>query len=173
MALKYTNNSNSKAPQNIPELRFWFKNKYTIWQSRKKIRDEKWRQFFCCRFKPCRESDTTWSIRKYWSKKRKRLNPSRVARWFIFVPKIPIWVNFRRALHWKMFIYFKTVWSYFQTFGIFYDHLVHFVFIGYIFPVLVTCTKKNLATLNPSRFSQGKLFNVFNLNRIFSGPQEG
>jgi hypothetical protein len=34
----------------------------------------------------------------------------------------------------------------------FYDHLVHFVFIWYIFPALVSCTKKNLATL-PSRFT--------------------
>jgi hypothetical protein len=31
--------------------------------------------------------------------------------------------------------------------GIFYDHLVHFVFIWYIFPFLVSSTKKNLATL--------------------------
>jgi hypothetical protein len=33
------------------------------------------------------------------------------------------------------------------TFGIFYEHLVHFVVIWYIFPVLVSCTKKNLAAL--------------------------
>jgi hypothetical protein len=31
--------------------------------------------------------------------------------------------------------------------GLFYDHLVHFVGIWYIFPILVCCTKKNLATL--------------------------
>jgi hypothetical protein len=35
--------------------------------------------------------------------------------------------------------YFTEIW------GI-YDHLVHFVFIGYIFPVLVSFTKENLAT---------------------------
>jgi hypothetical protein len=34
-----------------------------------------------------------------------------------------------------------------QTFGIFYDHLVHYVFIWYSFPVLVSCAMKNLATL--------------------------
>jgi hypothetical protein len=34
-----------------------------------------------------------------------------------------------------------------RAFGIFYGHLVHFVVIWYIFPVLVFCTKKNLATL--------------------------
>jgi hypothetical protein len=32
-------------------------------------------------------------------------------------------------------------------FGIVYDHWVHFVFIWYIFPVLVSWTNKNLATL--------------------------
>jgi hypothetical protein len=36
------------------------------------------------------------------------------------------------------------------TFGIFYDRLIHFVFIWYIFPVLVSRTKNNLATLAQS-----------------------
>jgi hypothetical protein len=34
-----------------------------------------------------------------------------------------------------------------RTFGKLYDHLVNFVLIWYIFPVLVSRTKKNLATL--------------------------
>jgi hypothetical protein len=38
-----------------------------------------------------------------------------------------------------------------RTSGIFYNHLVHFTFIWYIFPVLVPCTKKNLATLVKSQ----------------------
>jgi hypothetical protein len=38
-------------------------------------------------------------------------------------------------------------WNILQTFGIFNDHLVHFVFIWNISPVLVYCAKKNLATL--------------------------
>jgi hypothetical protein len=50
---------------------------------------------------------------------------------------------FLRALcileKWKYFI--------FMPFGIFYDHLVYFVFISYFFPVLVSWTNKNLATL--------------------------
>jgi hypothetical protein len=50
-------------------------------------------------------------------------------------------------MYWKMLIYFMTIWSILQSFGIFYDHLVHFVFMWYIFPVLVSCTKENLATL--------------------------
>jgi hypothetical protein len=40
-----------------------------------------------------------------------------------------------------------AIWSILWIFGIFYDHLVHFAFIRYIFPVLVSYTKKNLATL--------------------------
>jgi hypothetical protein len=54
---------------------------------------------------------------------------TRVARWFIFKPKIPIWVNFG---DWKLFIHFLAIWNILQTFGIFYGHLVHFVFIWYI-----------------------------------------
>jgi hypothetical protein len=34
-----------------------------------------------------------------------------------------------------------------MTFGKFYEHLVHFVLIWYIFPVLASRTNKNLATL--------------------------
>jgi hypothetical protein len=35
-----------------------------------------------------------------------------------------------------MFIYFMDIWNILHTSGIFYDHLVHFVFIWYIFPRL-------------------------------------
>jgi hypothetical protein len=47
-----------------------------------------------------------------------------------------------------MLIYFRAIWNILLLFGIFYDHSVHFVFIWYFFPVLVSCTEKNLATLN-------------------------
>jgi hypothetical protein len=40
-----------------------------------------------------------------------------------------------------------AIWDILLPFGTFCVHLVHFVFIWYIFPVLVSCTKKNLATL--------------------------
>jgi hypothetical protein len=55
--------------------------------------------------------------------------------------------KFWRALDWKVLIYFMVMWNISWTFGIFYDNQVHLVFIWYIFPVLVLCTKKNLATL--------------------------
>jgi hypothetical protein len=42
--------------------------------------------------------------------------------------------KFWRALDGKILIYFMAIWSILQPFGIFYDHLVQFVFIWYIFP---------------------------------------
>jgi hypothetical protein len=48
-------------------------------------------------------------------------------------------------------IYFIAIWNILLTFGIFYDHFVLLVFIWYIFPVLVSWTKKNLAALLPGR----------------------
>jgi hypothetical protein len=47
-------------------------------------------------------------------------------------------------MEWKMFVYL-------MAFGTFYDYLTYFVAIWYIFPVLVRCEKKNLATLYDSR----------------------
>jgi hypothetical protein len=65
--------------------------------------------------------------------------------------------KFGRALDWKMLIYFMAIWNILQTFGIFYRHLEYFTDVWYnlcsfgnFFPVLVSCTKKNLAILVPS-----------------------
>jgi hypothetical protein len=55
---------------------------------------------------------------------------TRVARWFIFKPKIPIWVNFGGPyIDGKMLIYFMAVGNILWPFGIFNYPLVHFVFI--------------------------------------------
>jgi hypothetical protein len=63
-----------------------------------------------------------------------------------------------------MLMYFTAIWNILLTFGIFYDYLVHFVFLWYIFPDLVSCTEKNLAALTgtqakptPEAPSRGKL----------------
>jgi hypothetical protein len=45
-----------------------------------------------------------------------------------FQTKNPNWGKFWRALDWKMLIYFMAFWNILQTFGIFYNSLVHFVF---------------------------------------------
>jgi hypothetical protein len=56
-----------------------------------------------------------------------------VARWYIFEPKIPIWVNFAGSCNgkcWYIFYYFTAIWYILLSFGIF-------------FPILVYCTKKS------------------------------
>jgi hypothetical protein len=62
-----------------------------------------------------------------------------------FQTKNPNLGKFWRALDWKMLIYFMAIWKSLWRFGIFYDHLVHFGFVWYIFSGFGT--KKNLATL--------------------------
>jgi hypothetical protein len=64
-----------------------------------------------------------------------------------FQTKNPNLGKIRRALDWKMLIYFMSIWNILQTFGMFYDPLVHLCSFGTFFPVSVSCTEKNLATL--------------------------
>jgi hypothetical protein len=69
---------------------------------------------------------------------------SRVARRYIFKPKIQLWVNFGGS-------YNRRCWYILCPFGRFCGHLVHYLVIWHIFPVLVCCDKKNLATLYESK----------------------
>jgi hypothetical protein len=70
-----------------------------------------------------------------------KAGPSRVARWFLFKPKIQIWANFGGPyIDGKMLIYFGP-------FGIVNGYLGYFMTIWYIScsfgtfcPVLVSCT---------------------------------
>jgi hypothetical protein len=63
--------------------------------------------------------------------------------------KIQIWVNFGGSCNGR-WVYFMDIWFILWTFGvfcgnlvcIFYEHLVYFVVIWYIYPFLVRCTKK-------------------------------
>jgi hypothetical protein len=64
-----------------------------------------------------------------------------------FQTKNPNLGKFVRAWDWKMLMYFMAIWNTSRAFEIFYDHLAHCMFIWYIFPVLVSRTNKNLATL--------------------------
>jgi hypothetical protein len=54
-----------------------------------------------------------------------RINNTRVSRWFVFKPKIPIWVNFIGSCN-------GSCWYILWAFGIFYCHLVFFIVIWYI-----------------------------------------
>jgi hypothetical protein len=72
---------------------------------------------------------------------------TRVARWYIFKPKIQSRVNLGWSCNGRYWYFFIEIWYILQLFGIVNGHLVYFVLIWYIFPVLVRCNKKNLATL--------------------------
>jgi hypothetical protein len=50
-----------------------------------------------------------------------------------FRTKNPNLGKFWRALDVKMLIYFSAIWNILRHFGILFDHLVHFVFVWYIF----------------------------------------
>jgi hypothetical protein len=51
---------------------------------------------------------------------------------------------------------FMAIWNILWTFWIFHDHLVHFVFVWYIFTVWVSCNKRNLATLVVRQATESK-----------------
>jgi hypothetical protein len=96
-------------------------------------------------------SFTHYFIFAFGSKNRVRHTLKlRDARWFIFNPKNPNFGNFWSALYRKMLKYFMVICNILRTFGIFYDQLVNFVFL---FPVLVLCDNKNLATLQAAWFT--------------------
>jgi hypothetical protein len=48
----------------------------------------------------------------------------KVARWFIFKPKIPFFGNFGGTWNEKMLVYSLAIWSKLRPFGTFYGHLV-------------------------------------------------
>jgi hypothetical protein len=56
-----------------------------------------------------------------------------VTRWFIFKPKIPIWVNLGGPEIGKCRNISMCICNILRTLGIFYDHLVYFVFVWDIF----------------------------------------
>jgi hypothetical protein len=67
-----------------------------------------------------------------------------------FQTKNPNLGNFWSALDWKMLKYFMAIWNILMRFGKGYVHLVHFVFIWYIFPV--SGTMYQVKSGNPALF---------------------
>jgi hypothetical protein len=63
--------------------------------------------------------------------------------------------KFGRLLRWKMLVKCMAIWSILWPSGRFYDIFVHVKVIWYILPVLVSCSKTNLATLVGGRAVQG------------------
>jgi hypothetical protein len=60
-----------------------------------------------------------------------------------FWTKNPNLGTFWTALQWKMMVYFMDTWSILRSFVILYGHLVQFMVIWYIFPILVISTEKS------------------------------
>jgi hypothetical protein len=99
-------------------------------------------------------------------------NWSRVARWYIFKPKILVWVNSGGSYNDDVGIfyghlayhlaYFTAIWYIFWLFGI----CIVWVF-GIFFPVLVCCTEKNLATLNWCRKTPHDRVFIVRVNATF------
>jgi hypothetical protein len=73
------------------------------------------------------------------------------ARWYILIPKIPVWLHFGDPWNGKCwctlwpFGIFTTTWHTLWSFVIFYSNLV-------FFPVLVYFTDKNLATISSTTY---------------------
>jgi hypothetical protein len=84
---------------------------------------------------------------------------SRVARWFIFKPKIPIWVNLLGPWNgecWHVFGYlenFTAIWNILWQIG----NIIPSNFVC-ISPLLVHCVKKNLANLFSSSIHKRNSF---------------
>jgi hypothetical protein len=66
----------------------------------------------------------TFKIAHYFEQRRQLGRLSRVARWYILIPKIPNLGIFWRALQWKMYILIP--------FGLFYGNLVCFIVMWYV-----------------------------------------
>jgi hypothetical protein len=82
----------------------------------------------------------------------------RVARWYIFKPKIQLWENFGGPWNGKGWC---TLWP----FGIYYGHLVIFVLIWFIFPCFgILCKEKSG---NPGHHAPGQEIIVSVLASIF------
>jgi hypothetical protein len=95
----------------------------------------------------------------------------RAARWYIdiFIPKITIWVNFGGSLSAKCWFIYNIL----LPFGKFYGHMVSFVVIWYIFPVLPRKIWQpwTVSTLRPNEVNKRwgvRPINTFRLKNFFS-----
>jgi hypothetical protein len=71
----------------------------------------------------------------------------RVARWFVYKPKTQIWVIFGGSCKGRCWYILWTLGPFFGLLLYFMDIWYSLWKIGIFIPVLVFCTKKNLATL--------------------------
>jgi hypothetical protein len=111
---------------------------------------------------------TFWAIfGGHWLKFRQNhLITLRVARWLIFKPKIPIWVNFGGSCNTRS-------WYIIWPFGLFYSYLLHLWSFGTLcFPILVCWPNINLATLVPLILSTAVFISIcFDCWNLSAGNQ--
>jgi hypothetical protein len=115
---------------------FWYENIPTIWQPCNKVNHDNKIKFSCSQF------SAHWPVKKCQLRQSSNLDsfttsvPGSVARWYIFKPKIQIWVNLGRSCAMEDIGIFSTILSILRLNGIFFGHFVH-LGIGnlvYIFP---------------------------------------
>jgi hypothetical protein len=95
-------------------------------------------------------------------------NASQGCRMVYLQTKKPNLGKFWMALYWKMLIYYIAIWNILQEFVIFYDHLVHFVFICYIFSVFGIMYQEKSGNPDASSFfllPNGRLNSTFPRSR--------
>jgi hypothetical protein len=73
----------------------------------------------------------------------------RVARWYIFKPKLPIWVHFGGPLN-------RKCWHILWTFGLYYGHFVYFIAVWHTLWSLDICISTCFAMLY--QVKSGKYF---------------
>jgi hypothetical protein len=87
-------------------------------------------------------------------------HPVRVARWFVFKPKLPTLVNFGGS--WN-----RKSWYILWPFGLFFGHLVYFVVIWYISPRFGMLYHEKSG--NPARNPIFPRVELFNMCQLTSG----
>jgi hypothetical protein len=98
---------------------------------------------------------------------------TRVARWHIFKPKIPIYIGkIWRVLQWKMLVYFTAISSIsLRLCSIFYGHLVYFRVIFSRFVMLYQEKSGNPVLHPPTHKRKAKTWNnLFSSTFFLIGP---
>jgi hypothetical protein len=79
----------------------------------------------------------------------------RVARWYIFKPKIPIWVNFGGSSMDDVGILYVRQFDLFYDILVYCGHLVYFMIVWYIYPILGSLCKRRLLMFQFYFLNQG------------------
>jgi hypothetical protein len=125
MVIKYTNIYQSKALQKLPKfVIFGLKTNHLATLIRKTVWDKAEPRFGFFKAGPAIKSNLLFG-RRFVFALWLLVAVIRDARWFVFKPKIPIWINLGGSCNGKF-------WNILCPFGLFYGHLKYFMAIWYI-----------------------------------------